>query len=148
MERIAIVRVRGIKDVSNPKIKSTLESLGLSKLNSCAVVEKDAIPYSGMIQRIKDYVAWGPVSDGMVESMVLKRAEVGNKKAKDVLKEAELKKLAKSFSFGSEELNASNVNKVIRLRPPSKGYRSIKLSYPKGDLGKRDDMDSLLKRMI
>ena len=39
-------------------------------------------------------------------------------------------------------------NPVFRLHPPRKGYKNIKLAYPKGDLGKRDDMDSFILRMI
>lgn len=39
--------------------------------------------------------------------------------------------------------------KVYRLSPASKGLKSIKVHYPKGDLGYRGDkINDLLKRMI
>lgn len=39
--------------------------------------------------------------------------------------------------------------KVFRLNPPKKGLRSIKLRYPKGDLGYRGkEIDDLIKRMM
>lgn len=39
--------------------------------------------------------------------------------------------------------------KVARLSPPTKGYKSTKLAYPKGDLGYRgENINDLLKRMV
>lgn len=39
--------------------------------------------------------------------------------------------------------------KVFRLSPPSKGYKSIKKPFPKGDLGYRGDkINDLLERML
>jgi hypothetical protein len=42
----------------------------------------------------------------------------------------------------------ADLDKVFRLHPPRRGYKNIKLHYPKGDIGKRDSMDDLIKRMI
>ena len=39
--------------------------------------------------------------------------------------------------------------KIFRLSPPSKGFKSTKLHYPKGDLGYRGDaINGLLRRML
>jgi len=41
------------------------------------------------------------------------------------------------------------IEPVFRLTPPSKGFKSIKEHYPKGDLGYRGkEINELLKRMI
>jgi len=40
-------------------------------------------------------------------------------------------------------------SKIIRLSPPSHGFKSTRLHYPKGDLGYRGDkINDLLKRMV
>lgn len=39
-------------------------------------------------------------------------------------------------------------SKAYRLKPARHGLKNIKLAYPLGDLGKRDDMDSLIMRMV
>ena len=49
--------------------------------------------------------------------------------------------------FGSEN-NVVNSNGNPRLHPPRKGYKTIKKPAPEGDLGKREDMNLLLKRMM
>jgi len=52
----AIVRLRG--DVNlRPEVKSTLQMLRIHRVNHCVVVREDA-HFRGMIQKVKDYVAW------------------------------------------------------------------------------------------
>ena len=53
----AIVRLRGEVNV-RPEIKATLAMLHMHRVNHCIVVKEDP-HYRGMIQKIKDYVAWG-----------------------------------------------------------------------------------------
>lgn len=48
-----------------------------------------------------------------------------------------------------EKLKRKGEGKVLRLHPPSKGYRSVKKHFPKGDLGYRGDkINELLGRMV
>jgi len=101
-----------------PKVKKTLELLRLNKPNSCVVMA--STPQNmGMVMVVKDYVAYGKVGDTTVEALVSKRGEKG--------------KGGKS---------------VFRLHPPKKGLKDLKLHWPEGSLGKRDDMDTFLKKMI
>jgi len=37
---------------------------------------------------------------------------------------------------------------VFALNPPKRGFRSLKMMYSKGDLGQREDVTELVKRMM
>lgn len=48
-----------------------------------------------------------------------------------------------------KKLKAKIVNKIARLSPPSHGYESTKLHFPKGSAGYRGkEINELLKRMV
>ena len=44
-------------------------------------------------------------------------------------------------------LKQKTKGKTAHLHPPRGGFKSTKLAYPKGDLGRREDMDKLIRRM-
>lgn len=137
---IAILRIRGIRNVS-PKIKRTLELLKLYVPNRLRLME-DSASLKGMLQVVKDYVTWGPISDELAKKVLLEKGEIGKKKIKELENSNEIiEKILKG-----EEVQG--FKGYIRLRPPSKGYKDIKKHYPQGDLGKRPEMDSLIRRMI
>ena len=79
-------------------------------------------------------------------SLLVKRGRKGASLLRSVLKEDEIKKAAKEIFSGKK--TSDFANPVFRLSPPSKGFRDKKAAYPNGELGKRDEMDTLLKRMI
>ena len=57
--------------------------------------------------------------------------------------------LAEKLEKGEVDLRDTPFSPVFRLRPPSKGFRSVKEFYPKGDLGYRGkEINDLLRRMI
>lgn len=142
--KLAAVRIRGIRNV-DPKIKFTLGLLRLGKPNHCILLN-DSPQNMGMLQVAKDYITFGPVSESTIESMLVKRGKKGAKFVRSVLKEEEIKKAAKEISSGKKTIDY--VDPVFMLRPPSKGYKNVKVPYPSGELGKRTEMDSLIKRMI
>jgi len=72
----------------------------------------------GMLIICQDYVTWGIISDELVTKVEEKKGKV------------------------------ETPIKFFHLRPPSKGYESLKLPYPKGSMGKRESLDELVKRMI
>jgi hypothetical protein len=78
--------------------------------------------------------------------MLQKRGRKGATLLRQTTKEDELKKIAKAIFSGKKTIEYTNP--VFRLSPPSKGYRDKKKAYPSGELGKRDEMDSLLRRMM
>jgi large subunit ribosomal protein L30 len=122
---IALVRIRGSIRV-NGKVLDTMHLLHLFRQNYCVVVEKTPTVL-GMIERIKDYIAWGEIDD---ETLTLLREKRGSPDPKD-------KKALKPF---------------FRLNPPRGGFerKGIKRGYAQGGaLGYRGkEINALIRRMI
>ncbi len=142
--KIAIVRIRGIRNMA-PKIKTALRLMNLEKPNNCVIIE-DSPQNMGMVQLCKDYITYGAISEKTLFELLRKRGEKGSRQLREVMEEEEIVQVAKKIMH---EENVKNfVNPVFRLHPPRKGYKTIKRPAPEGDLGKRENMDSLLKRMM
>ncbi len=141
--KLAMIRVRGRRNME-PKINKTLELLNLRRTNHCVVMEDS--PYTkGMLNLIKDYVTFGPISEDALVHLLTKRGMKGSKRLTEVAKAAEIKEIAKKIVGGAKVRDF--VDPVFTLRPPSKGWRDIKRPFPSGDLGARPDISSLVKRM-
>jgi large subunit ribosomal protein L30 len=77
----------------------------------------------------------------------------GNKKVDEKrLKERtglDFEELANALLKGKALKEFENLKPVLRLRPPSKGFKSTRLPWPKGDLGYRGkEINELLRRMM
>ena len=96
------------------------KTLELLKLNkpNHCVVYYENPSILGMLKVVENYVTYGTISEEFAKEL------------------AERKQVP--FENGM----------LLRLHPPIKGWKSIKLRYPKGALGKRDNMEELLKRMM
>jgi large subunit ribosomal protein L30 len=83
----AIVRLRGGVN-TRPEVKDTLDMLRINRVNHCVVVKEDP-HYRGMIQKVKDYVAWGNIDDETLALLLEKRGRLaGNVRLTDqVVKE-------------------------------------------------------------
>ncbi len=136
----AVIRVRGRVNVSS-KIEDTLEMLRLGRVNHCIVVPNSP-SYNGMLHKSEECITWGEISEDTMEKLLYKRGSMkGRKIGKE--KAGELAKKILSDPKGAE------VELFFRLSPPSKGYKAIRLPYPRGALGYRGDkINDLLKRMI
>ncbi len=143
---LAIIRVRGVTGL-HPKRAHTMDLLNVSRSN-CASLVIDTPITRGMLHNCKDYMAWGPVSLGMVEKMLTKRGCIGGKRMNTIKKPAEITEIASKIFAGSATLKSLEIKRVFHLTPPSGGWKDKKRTYPIGDLGPRPDMDSLLKCMI
>jgi len=62
--RLAVVRIRSAIG-ARKEVVDTLMMLGLKRTNSLAVVDATE-SYRGMLQKVKDYVTWGEVSEEML----------------------------------------------------------------------------------
>ena len=142
--KIAVVRIRGRRNVA-PKIKRTMEMLNIERENHCVLVE-DTPQNMGMLQLCKDYVTFGVVSEKTLYELLKKRGEKGSRMLREIMEEEEIKQVAKKIMH--EEKVRNFVDPVFRLHPPRKGYKTIKRPAPEGDLGRREDMDSLLRKMM
>ena len=139
----AVIRVRGSVGVKKDK-KDTLQMLRLKRINHCIIISKDSDTI-GMVKKVKDYVTWGEINDKNLEKLVVKR---GRKMGNHRLKEEEAKRIA-SLILKDKSIKGKEIKPVFRLSPPSKGYRSTKLAFPKGDLGYRGEkINDLLEKMM
>ncbi len=122
---IVAIRLRGSRGLTED-IVSTLTMLNLHKKYFCIIV-KPTPSAKGMLNKARDYITWGEISDELAKSLVEKRSEKDPKDAK-------------------------KIKKYFRLHPPKGGFekRGIKNAYTNGgDLGYRGEkMQDLLTRML
>jgi large subunit ribosomal protein L30 len=148
----AIVRIRGGVN-TRPEIIDTLDLLHINRVNHCVVVKEDP-HYRGMIQKVKDYVAWGNIDDATLALLLEKRGRLaGNRRLTDkFVKEktafGSIKEFAKAVNAGSTSLKDLGVKPVFRLHPARKGLRSTKKTVPQGGvLGFHDSIKDLITKM-
>lgn len=144
MTKLALVRIRGVRGVK-PAIAKTFELLGLDAPNKC-ILANDTPQMKGMIEKVKDYIAFGEVDEHTIASLLAKRGMRGSKKLSEVASAEEIEKVAKDIAAGGKPPEGF-VNKIFRLKPPRGGFKAIKMIYPRGDAGYRDDMPDLIRRM-
>ncbi|MBI4017623.1 MAG: uL30 family ribosomal protein [Candidatus Aenigmarchaeota archaeon] len=122
---LAIVRIRGSVS-TRAEVEMALVQMGLKEKHACVIIPSTPA-YRGMVQKIKDYVTWGDVSDTVAKKLLQ----------------------AKKLEAGKDATNPYK-GIIFHLAPPKKGFRgSIKLTYPRGALGPRGDkINELLERMI
>lgn len=151
----AVIRVRGTVNVK-PDIKDTLKILRLNRVNHCVLLPKSK-SYSGMLQKVKDYVTWGEIMPETLAKMILHRGRLmGDKKISDRYIKANTNyKSIMSFAKAVSQEEAKyqdikDIKPVIRLHPPRKGYEGVKRSYKSGGaLGYRgEDINEIIGRMI
>ncbi|MEM2909060.1 MAG: 50S ribosomal protein L30 [Candidatus Bilamarchaeaceae archaeon] len=142
---IAVVRIRGTRKLK-PKIRKTLEMLNLFKPNHCVVVPETP-QYLGMLSVVKDYVTFGKIDSDMLFKLLYKKGKKGSRWVRELMEKEKLEEAARDIFDGKKKIQ-DIVDPVFCLHPPRKGYKNIKLSYPAGDLGARDDIATLLNRMI
>jgi large subunit ribosomal protein L30 len=152
----ALIRLRGSINV-RPEIKYTLALLRLHRVNHCVVVEENAY-YTGMIRKVKDYIAWGGISEDMLELLFQKRGrlEGGKRLTDEYIREntpfGSMQELAHALYEGKtemKELMSFKIKPVFRLHPPRKGHEGIKRGVKEGgELGYHGDkINELLYKM-
>jgi large subunit ribosomal protein L30 len=152
MTMYAIVRLRGSVK-TKPDIKDTLKMLRLHRINHCVVVP-DSPHYRGMIQKVKDYVAWGEIDEDALASMLEMRGRLnGNKRLTDqFIKENTSYKTIKEFASAvfqeATSLKEAGIKPVFRLHPPRKGHRGTKKTVKEGgELGYHESISDLIWKM-
>jgi large subunit ribosomal protein L30 len=150
---IAVIRIRGRVN-RRKEINDVLDIIGLKKPNTCILME-DSPETKKMLQNVKDFVSFGKIDKGTLVKMLKKRGRIeGNRR----LDEESVKETGyKSVEELAEDIYGKKVKmkdvpklkKVFRLSPPSKGFKSTKRDYPRGDLGNRKEtIKELVERMI
>jgi len=147
----AIVRLRGEVNL-RPEIRDTLAMLRIHRVNHCAVVKEDP-HFRGMIQKVKDYVAWGEIDEDTLALLLERRGRLSKNRrlSEEFLKEkgyGSFLELAAAVNSGSANLKDLGIKPIFRLHPARKGLRTTKKTAQQGgDLGFRQDLADLIKKM-
>ncbi|MFC1769135.1 uL30 family ribosomal protein [Nanoarchaeota archaeon] len=138
---LAIIRIRGVHDISKDLIKA-FECLHLLRKHSCSLVE-DTPSIRGQIQKVKDHVTWGLIDDETQKLLVEKRG----KEFKGRLEDSQGKIKYKVLEIGGKKLKPH-----FNLHPPKGGFerKGIKVAFKTGGaLGDRKEkINDLIKKMI
>jgi large subunit ribosomal protein L30 len=150
----AIIRLRGSVN-TKPEIKDTLKMLRLNQINHCVLVP-DTPNYKGMIQKVKDYVAYGPVNAETLALILENRGRVaGGDRLTDeyVAKNSgykSIKEFAEALASGNAAMSdVTGLNPVFRMHPPRKGHAGLKRTFQQGGaLGNYgEDISLLVEKM-
>ncbi|MBI2546856.1 MAG: 50S ribosomal protein L30 [Candidatus Aenigmarchaeota archaeon] len=150
----SIIRIRGNVDMMKG-FKDTLRMLKLDAPHHCILLP-DEPSYKGMLEKMRNYITFGEIDKPTLVELLRKRLRLNNEErvSEDSLKvifgHNSYEELADALLSGKIKLSDfKNIKRIFRLSPPSKGFKSIKSHYPKGDLGYRGvAINGLLKEMI
>ncbi len=148
----AVIRIRG---KARKEVEDTLKMLRLKKVNNCVILPEKP-DFKGMLQKVKDFVTWGEIEKEVLVELLKKRLRVKGDKRVDEKMVKEFTKFESFEDFASTLIEEKvkikdfeGLNPVFRLTPPSKGFKSVKEHWPKGDLGYRGkEINELIKKMI
>ena len=134
MSAIAVVRVRGVKNV-RADMRQTLVQAHLTRKNHCIIVESSGKAkekesedwFANALKRVKDFVAWGEVSEETIKMLEAKRKP----------------------ELTVDEKEKGTRLRLYRLNNPLKGWKNTRAHFPKGDLGYRGEkINELIQRML
>ena len=137
----AVVRIRGSMQ-TNSKVEHTMKMLHLTRKNHATILPQTP-EYRGMLQKTKDYITFGEISDETLKNMIERRGVMTDNKKPDAAAAVEgLKNGATLKELGLKPL--------FRLSPPIGGFKGgIKTAFPKGALGNRKEaINQLLEKML
>jgi len=154
--KLLVIRMRGEVNASRDELE-TLKLLHLHR-NFHATILTDNAAMRGMLQKVKDYVTWGEISEQAVEQLLAKRGRMEGgrrlteKLAKEVLRFESIRDLAKHLiALDKPIASYAPLKPIFRLHPPKGGFKgSTKKSIKEfGELGYRgNDIGALLSKMV
>lgn len=137
---ILVIRIAG--RVQNPTpIDETLYRMRLHKKYVATLLD-DTPENRKLLEKVRNYVAYGEISQEMLQKLIEARGQFTNKKPVDSEKAAKLLQ-----TKGFEE---SGLKPFFRLHPPRKGIDSKKhFGIAKGVLGNnKEAINQLVERML
>ena len=130
---IAVIRIHGQVGL-NRDVKETLDRLKIRRKYACVVLENPKKEQIGMIEKVRDFVAFGEINKETYEEL---------KKIRGKIKKSEI------FSSSSKD-GERKIKAFFRLHPQRKGIESKKhFGVGKGVLGNnKDKINELIRRML
>ena len=145
---IVIIRISGLVGIRND-VARTLEIMRLRRKYACTLLPANSETH-GMLEKVKNYAAYGEISQESLKELLQKRGKIPGDKLVDVKRITDelVKKVIETSS--TEDLKKIGLKPFFRLHPPIGGFKkSTKLLFPKGVLGDyKDKINILLKKMI
>lgn len=152
------VRIRG-KHGMRRKILDTLAMLRMNNTHHGVLIWATK-PYIGMLDKCKDYISYGEITESVLINLIKKRGKIeGNKPLTDdhlsnLTKYKTIEQFAQALIKGESQYRPKDIHKlkpVFRLHPPRKGFPgSIKKHFkeggPLGNVG--DHINDLISRML
>ncbi len=151
----AVIRVRGRTGVRRD-IADTLKMMNLTRINHCVLIP-DTPAYRGMLQKVKDYVTWGEISEEAAAKLIRSRGRLYGDKpitdeyVKEKMGYESIEEFAKALVAGKALYkDIPDVKPVFRLHPPIKGWEKTKRHFTEGGaLGYRGEkINDLILRML
>lgn|SRR3989338_4581365 len=140
-QKLAVILVRGLARVKKD-IKDTLIMMQLTKRNRCVIIENNPLN-KGMLQKAKDYITWGEISDETFGQLVAQRG---------VELESPLMDRKELYTYKHLDVDGKKYKKYFSLNPPRKGFgrKGVKMPFNLGGgLGYRGEkINDLIARMI
>lgn len=152
------IRIRGAPGMRNT-INDTLKMLRMHKVNHGVLIWGEP-SYMGMLNKCKDYIAYGEIDEKTLIRLLRARGKVeGNKPLTDIhiknlTQYQNIKEFAKALMNGKIQYRTKDIYKIkpiFRLHPPKTGYKgSIKKHYKEGGtLGYVENyINELIHKMI
>ncbi|MEK6895712.1 MAG: uL30 family ribosomal protein [Nanoarchaeota archaeon] len=140
---ISIIRIRGQVGLDK-KIKETLNRLRIRRKYSCVIIDENRKEIFGMLEKIRNFVAYGNIDDKTLEKLIEKRAQPIEKK-----KKVDVKKVLEGIKKG-EKYDKLGIKPFFRLHPPRGGIDSkVHFGKGKGVLGdNKEKINELIRRML
>lgn len=137
---ICIIRIKGRVGLDR-KINQTLERLRLGRKYTCVVLNPNK-EQTGMIKKLRNFIAFGNISNDLLVKLIEKRGQKIDKK-----KKIDAKTVIEGLNKG-KKYEDLNLKPFFRLHPPRHGIQS-KLHFPKGVLGDHGEkINELVLRML
>ena len=133
---------------------TTLESLNLAKKFRATIVP-ESTEYSGMLNRVRQLVAWCRVDNDTVKALLDKK---GRKTASQVLKESDIPKEYSNLDKLADDIandavvfsKLEGIKPWFALNPPRGGFKKSvkKQTTQNGILGENNSLIELVKKMM
>lgn len=137
---IIVLRIRGLVGI-NKDAEETFSRLNLRRKFSCILIRENPETL-GMLKKVYNFIAYGKINKETLLELIKKRG-------KPIKGKIDAEKIVSELEGKSEKsLEELGIKRVFNLHPPIKGFKSTKLHYPKGDLGKNEKINELIRRML
>ena len=154
MPPILVLRVRGTIDVRG-EVEETLERLNLRRRYNATIIP-DTPDYMGMLHKVKDYVAWHPVTREILVELLRRRARVGGWRplTEEMVRDhgfSGIEELADSIVEGRVHLHEVKwLKPYFALHPPRGGFKGpVKRQHSyRGVLGRNPELPTIVARML